>query len=93
MIRGDSMSKWRYVSRVTELTVTPEHSTEVFGEHVTVVKIDDEGGGEFVIVQQHPDDPRPGMIQITPGEWPALREAIDQLVAACRDSETAQEKC
>ena len=84
------MSEWRYVSRVTEVTVTPEHSSELFSEHATVVKIDDEGGGEFVMVQQHPDNPRPGTICIDPREWPALREAIDQMIASCRGGE---EKC
>lgn len=71
--------------RVTRLVVVPD-GQPLFSEMATSVEIDDECGGEFVVVEQtgHPDL---GKIQITPEEWPALRTAINRMVHECRDVE------
>jgi DNA-binding protein YbaB len=55
-----------------------------YSELVTEVAITDEAGGEFVEVRQ---DGRTdiGKICIDPGEWPALRAAINRAVRACRE--------
>lgn len=47
-----------------------------------MVEIDDDGGGEFVTVTDMSD--RGGKIHIDRNEWPALRDAIDQMIAGCR---------
>lgn len=71
--------------RVTSLTVAPV-GAELFDERATEVRIVDEAGGEFVEVEQRALRLKPGMIQVDPNEWPALRDAIDRMVAECRDS-------
>jgi hypothetical protein len=40
---------------VTEVTIHKENESPVFGELVTHIKLDDEGGGEFVKIIQHND--------------------------------------
>jgi hypothetical protein len=56
---------------------------------VTEVAITDEAAGEFVEVR-HSGRTDIGKIAIDPGEWPAMRRAINRAVRACRkDNELA----
>ncbi len=71
-----------YETRVTALTVLPE-GQEVYSEMATTIRIDDESGGEFVLVEQSGRDDL-SKIAINPDEWPALRDAITRMVDACR---------
>ena len=64
-------------TRTTQLTVGPEGSW-IYGETTFRVAIDDEGGGEFVVVRNAEAE-----INIDPREWEALRDAIDQMVQGC----------
>lgn len=73
-----------YETRVTRLTLTPK-GTQIFDEGAMHVEIDDEAGGEFVILSQ-PGGERDGKVYIDPSEWPALRAAINRMVAQCRDA-------
>ena len=71
-----------YETRVTRLTVAPI-GRPIFDEQATRVEIANEAAGEFVEVTQ--EGRENGTISIEPGEWPALRAAIDQLIGDCRD--------
>jgi hypothetical protein len=62
-------------------------SEPLFSERVTIVSIEDEAGGEFVVIEQQTDQPHDQRIAINPDEWPMLRTAIDYAVQACRDAE------
>ena len=75
------MSK-EYETRVTSWTVAPK-GDPTFSEMATVVSIDDEAAGEFVTVSQQGRVDL-GKIAIDPGEWPALRAAIDEAISECR---------
>ena len=66
-------------TRVTRVHVLPE-GEPLFDERGFSVEIDDEGGGEFVVVHD-----RDGEIRLNAEEWPALREAIDRMVKECRE--------
>lgn len=70
-------------ARVLSVVVAPEGEA-IFSESATVVRIDDEGGGEYVVVSQE-SVPGRGNIAINPEEWPALRDAIDRMVKECRE--------
>lgn len=70
-----------YVKIITEVAVVME-GRELYDEATTRIKIDDEGGGEFVVVSQC--SKQPGQIKIDPHEWPTVREAIDEMLARCR---------
>lgn len=65
-------------TRVTRLHVLPE-GEPLFSEQAFTVEIDDEAGGEFVVVSDCD-----GKIRLSAEEWPALREAIDRIVKECR---------
>ena len=69
-------------TRITSLIVLPEGEA-LFSERATVVRIEDEAGGEYVVVSQE-SVPERGNIAINPEEWPELREAIDRMVKECR---------
>lgn len=68
-------------TRVTRLLVVPQ-GEPMYSEMTTTVEIDDEVGGEFVIVSQEGREDI-GKITINPEEWPALRAAINRMVKAC----------
>lgn len=72
----------KYIIRVTEMAVVPEHEM-LISEMATRVRIVDEGAGEFVEVTQHGRTDI-GKIQINPDEWPALRDTIDQMIPLCQ---------
>lgn len=73
-----------YETRTTRLAIVPR-GKGLYDERVTIVEIDDEGGGEFVTVKQNMVD-RVG-IAIDVPEWPHVRSAIDQMVSSCREPE------
>ncbi len=72
----------KYITRVTEIAVLPEHEM-LIGEMTTHVRIVDEGAGEFVEVRQY-GRADIGKIQINPDEWQALRDTIDQMIPLCQ---------
>lgn len=76
------MSKYR--TRVTRLLVVPE-GQPAYSEQATTVEIDDECGGEYVVISQEGRTDL-GKIAINPEEWPALRAAINRLVNLCEDA-------
>lgn len=65
-------------TRVTKMTILPE-GEPIFSEWATHIEIDDEGGGELVLVSQEN-----GKIRIDPEEWRPLREAINKMIEQCR---------
>ena len=67
-----------YEIRTTALTVMPEGG-RLFHETATRVSIEDEAGGEFIVVEQEA-----GKIRIDTGEWAKIREAVDRMVGECR---------
>ena len=71
-----------YHTRTLAIMVKPE-GEPTFSELATTIQIEDESGGEFVVVSQH-GTPEMGQIAINPEEWPTLRDAIDRMIAECR---------
>jgi len=64
--------------RTLTLAVLPEDKP-IFDECCTIVTIDDEAAGEYVIVKQEPLGKDEQSIGIDPDEWPAIRDAIDSM--------------
>ena len=71
-----------YITRTTQVVVLPEDQP-IFSELSTTVTIVDVADEEFVEVGQSGHISL-GKIAINPNEWPALREAIDMMIAQCR---------
>ena len=75
------MSEINYETRITQVVVVPE-GEPTCSELATTIQIEDEAEGmEFLIVKQNL---MPGGIRIYPPEWPAIRSAIDDMMARCR---------
>lgn len=72
-----------YKTRTTQIMVHPADEPAILSEMVTMVSIEDEGGGEYVKAEQT----NTGAILINPDEWPAIREAIDLMVSECRSEQ------
>lgn len=68
-----------YDVRVTGLAVA-RNGSPTLGSESSLVTIQDEGGGEFIEIEQ----PGVGKIRVDPEEWPVVKGAIDRLVAVCR---------
>lgn len=66
-------------TRVTRLHVMPE-GEPLFSEQAFTVEIEDEAGGEFVVVSDCE-----GKIRLNAEEWPELRRAIGRMVKECRE--------
>lgn len=77
-----------YITRTTQVVVLPEDQP-IFSELATTVTIVDEGAGEFVEVGQSGHISL-GKIVINTNEWPALREAIDMMIAQLCQREKAR---
>lgn len=77
-----------YETRVTAVIVAPVGES-TFSEMATMVSIEDDAAGEYVVVRQ---DGRIdfGKIAIDQAEWPALRAAIDSMIEKCRDNGTKE---
>ncbi len=69
-----------YEKRVTQITVAPENEP-IFSEQATQITIDDESGGEYLKINQHHER---NEFLLTPEEWPAIKEAIEEMLAICR---------
>ena len=72
-----------YVTRTTQISVMPLDET-IFSERCTRITIEDEGGGEFVSVQQLKGRGHNQHITIDQEEWPTLMAAIDRMVVECK---------
>ena len=64
-----------------QLRVIPDGKTWA-DEGVTIIGMDDEGGGAFVTVRQE-EALNTNEIRIDPDEWPAVRAAINRMVREC----------
>lgn len=75
------------IERTTRIVVLPP-GEPLFSELATEIEIQDEAGGEFVVVRQCRDTAdKAGEIKVDPEEWPELRAAVDRMVAQCQPEE------
>lgn len=72
----------QYETRIVSVMVVPV-GQPTYSEAATEVRIVAEVGSEYVEVEQ--EGKEVGKVCITSQEWPALREAIDRMIAACRE--------
>jgi len=79
------MSKSNYITRITRLSVLPEKEP-IFSELCTHITIVDEAAGEYLEITQQSGCPnmKEQTISLSADEWPAIKGAIEQLLAECR---------
>lgn len=71
-----------YEERITSVVVLPEGG-RLFNPDATIIKLDDEAAGEFLIIQQHADESS-GEIRIDIAEWPKIRRSINKMAKRAR---------
>ena len=70
-----------YRTILGQLLVVPDGKA-MGDEGVTIIGMDNEGGGAFVTVRQE-EQLNANEIRIDPEEWPAVRAAINRMVREC----------
>ena len=70
-----------YRTIISQRRVIPSGKT-FNDEGVTIIGMDDEGGGAFVTVRQE-EQLNANEIRIDPAEWPIVRAAINRMVREC----------
>jgi hypothetical protein len=75
-----------YEIRITRLSVG-RGDEPIFSETVTHIEIENEAAGEFLQITQQSGslDVKEQQIQITPEEWPKIKEAIETLIPTLRE--------
>jgi hypothetical protein len=68
------------------MTVGPEN-VPIFNESNFVLTIEDEAGGEYLVLRSNQECLENGEIKIDPEEWEELKEAIDTMIQACKTYE------
>ena len=71
------MSKFK--TTILQVCVHREDTNPIFGEGNTYVRVDDEAGGPFVVLQQQ-DDARNGTVRFDYEEFLAVAEAAKMLM-------------
>lgn len=71
-------------TRVTRLHVAPE-GEPIYTERAFTVEVEDEAGGEFLLIHCLDTSCKNGQLRIDPKEWPALRDAIERMIGECRE--------
>jgi len=70
----------KYKTTILQVCVHREESNPVFGEGNTYVRVDDEAGGPFVVLQQQDDDAQNGTVRFDYEEFLAVAEAAKMLM-------------
>ena len=68
-----------YETRITGITILPQGAT-IYSQMATRIEIEDESGGEYVVISQDSESFQ-GKIGITNDEWPAIRDAVEMMLA------------
>lgn len=71
-----------YETQTHALIVKPT-GEPIYSEMATIVRIDDEAAGPYVVVEQHGRDDI-GKIAVTHDEWPHIRDAIERMMLLCQ---------
>lgn len=77
--------KDQYEIRIKSLIVAPV-GEPIFSEKATEISIDDEAGGEFIVIRQTFDRAENGEVRLNPGnELEQVVAAVLMLANQCRD--------
>lgn len=71
--------------RILKVVVLPEGEL-IYAESALYVTIEDEGAGEFIVLNQDDHEGHEQRIVIDVEEWPAYRAAIDKMIKGCRNT-------
>ena len=70
----------KYKTTILQVAIHREDSHPIFGEGNTYVKVDDEAGGPFIVIEQHDDHSEKGTVRFDYEELQAIQEAAKMLM-------------
>ena len=71
-----------YVTRTKTLIVLPD-GEPIFSERATEIYIEDDAGGEYVVIDQSGNERENG-VAVWRSDWPAIRDAVEKLLGECQ---------
>ena len=69
-----------YKTTILQVAIHREEVNPVFGEGNTYVKVEDEAGGPFLVIEQHDDGSENGVVRMDYAEFMAVAEAAKMLM-------------
>lgn len=69
-------------ARITQYTISPD---EIFSERTVTVSIDNDGGGEYIMLRSMADDG--GEVCIEPDNWEHIKTCVETLISSLRKGE------
>lgn len=76
----------KLITRITRMHIIPE-GEPIYTEKGYTVEIDDESGGEFVVLKDGSITTDSVGVRIDPADWPAVRDCVEQLIYAIKNHE------
>ena len=70
----------KYKTTILQMSIHREDSHPIFGEGNTYVKVDDEAGGPFIVIEQHDDHSQNGTVRLDYDELQTVQEAVKMLM-------------
>jgi len=73
------------ITRITRMHIVPE-GEPIYTEMGYSVEIDDEAGGEFIVIKDGSTREKIG-VSIDPKDWPAVRDCVEQIIYSIKNHE------
>lgn len=70
----------KYQQTILQVSIHREGNNPFFGEGNTYVSIDDEAGGPFVVIEQHEDVMKEGVVRLDYQEFLQVAKAAEMLM-------------
>lgn len=78
-----------YKTTITSIAMHIEGQSPIFGETATEIRLDDEGGGLYLVLDQSGQDgAESGIVKLNPEELPVIMEVVRRLL----EQETVKDK-
>ena len=71
----------------TTISVSIHHQTDspLYGESVTIVSLNDEGAGPFIVLSQHGDHIKPGELRFDMEELSIIHDTARELIKGAKN--------
>jgi len=69
-----------YQKRILKVAIMSDEASRVFDDGITMVEIQDEGGGEFIIIEQFNNSSGVDQIRIDVDEWPHVQNVVLEMI-------------
>ncbi len=81
------MTKREYKTTVLKIAVHPDDESPLYGNLLTHVSIEDEGGGPYLVIEQFEDNRKPGVVRIDFDELPAIALTGQALIQGLKNED------